>query len=197
MKKVYIATSREIGLKCRTWAIENVPEGFAICNSIEDADIIISVLYDKIFKMKQLQNKSAFNFHPGVLPDYRGSGNYSWCLINEEKETGITLHLIDEGIDTGDIISIEKFKILKKDTSFSLFQKGERVIFKMFKDWFEKLLREDFISQPQPEGNYRTYYRKDLQNSLDLTRFAKAFSFPNKQKAFYYNHKNEKIFINF
>lgn len=197
MKKVYVATSRDIGFRCHTWAKENVPEGFAICDSLEEADVVISVLYDRIFKIEELQNKSAFNFHPGILPDYRGSGNYSWCLINKEKETGITLHVIDEGIDTGEIISIEKFQILEKDTSFSLFQKGEHVIFNMFKEWFKKLLRGNYTSQPQPEGNYKTYYRKDLQESLDLTRFAKAFSFPNKQKAFYYNHKNEKIFINF
>ena len=62
----------------------------------------------------------AINCHAGKLPDYRGRNILNWALINDEKEFGITVHFIDEGIDTGDIILQESFEIKDSDNYKSL-----------------------------------------------------------------------------
>ena len=52
-----------------------------------------------------------FNIHGSLLPKYRGRAPHIWAIINNEKETGITAHVIDEKCDSGDIISQIKIKI--------------------------------------------------------------------------------------
>ncbi|MBR2044938.1 MAG: methionyl-tRNA formyltransferase, partial [Agathobacter sp.] len=56
------------------------------------------------------------NCHAGKLPFYRGRNILNWALINDEKEFGITVHYVDEGIDTGDIILQRCFEITDSDT---------------------------------------------------------------------------------
>jgi methionyl-tRNA formyltransferase len=197
MKKVCIAASRDVGFQCASWARENTPAGFELTEEMSAADIIICVMYEKILGPELIKKSTCFNFHPGILPEYKGSGTFSWVIINEEKKAGITLHLIDRGLDTGDVIEIREFLIGKEDTAYSLFLRGEDVIFKMFKNWYVDLLRGQYTAMPQRGDKGKLYYKKDLQKAKNLTRFVKAFYFPNKESAYYINDKAEKIYLNF
>lgn len=47
----------------------------------------------------------AINLHPSLLPRYRGRASVNWAILNGETEVGLTAHFIDEGVDTGDIIT--------------------------------------------------------------------------------------------
>jgi methionyl-tRNA formyltransferase len=78
-KKVHIATSRHIGNICTEWAMKKIKsiDGFELCHKKEDCDIFISVLYEKLLKNHFIKDRRCFNFHPGVLPEYRGAGAYS------------------------------------------------------------------------------------------------------------------------
>ena len=80
-------------------------------------DIIISIAYNQIFKkdILNLPKISSINCHAGKLPFYRGRNILNWALINDEKEIGITVHSIDQGIDTGDIIIQKSYKITDND----------------------------------------------------------------------------------
>ena len=60
------------------------------------------------------------NTHPSLLPKYRGAAPIQWALINGETETGITIMLLDEGADTGDIILQKRVKIDPRDTASTL-----------------------------------------------------------------------------
>ena len=199
MKKqaVYIYGANPIAQACREWARNNTPEGFKLVTTDSESDIIISVLGEECFSEEVLQNKKAYNIHPGILPEYKGSGICTWVILNDEIRTGVTLHEMVPGIDEGDIIEIRQFMITKQDTADSLYQRKEKLMFKMFKDWYEDLLRQDYVALPQDARMGKMYYKKELQKARNLTKFAKAFYFPNKKKAFYYNSKNEKIYINY
>jgi len=198
MKRIFIATSRDIGKRCYSWAKVNLPQNFCLVDNVNDADIVISVLYDKLFKAHIVKEKYCYNFHPGILPKYRGSGICSWAIINEEKHMGVTLHVIDEGIDTGDIIEVRKFPILEKDTASSLFTQVEKVIYEMFQEWFSKLLTLNFTCVPQEiNENDVVYYKKNLRSAKNLTKFIRAFYFPNKEAAYYITSSGEKKYINF
>ncbi|NLW06450.1 MAG: methionyl-tRNA formyltransferase [Clostridia bacterium] len=71
--------------------------------------------------MIDLASWGGINFHPSMLPAYRGGSAMNWALINGEKETGVTIHKIDAGIDTGPIILQEKVTIDPDDTVKSLY----------------------------------------------------------------------------
>tara|TARA_Y100001938_G_C8084360_1_gene431058 strand:- start:1015 stop:1626 length:612 start_codon:yes stop_codon:yes gene_type:complete len=196
MVKVYIASSRDIGTKCKNWASKHMPLGFELTENMSESDIFISVLYDKIIKQDFIEKRKCFNFHPGILPEYRGAGCSSWAIINGEKESGVTLHYIDSGIDTGDIICINKFPIEDLDTAYDVNEKALDTMYNSFIENFNYLLEGSMegsiISVKQ--GNGKTYYRKDLEKAKDLTRFIKAFTFPGKEGA-YYIKNNVKNYI--
>lgn len=68
----------------------------------------------------ELPTCGCINVHPSLLPKYRGAAPIQWALINGEVETGITIMLLDEGEDTGDIIRQERVKIEPQDTATTL-----------------------------------------------------------------------------
>jgi len=79
-------------------------------------DIILSILGNQIFKKNliSIPRFGVLNLHTSLLPSYRGLLPTFWVLLNDEEYTGVTVHLIDEGIDTGDIICQKKIKIGNK-----------------------------------------------------------------------------------
>lgn len=81
-----------------------------------ECDLFVSMSFNQIFRKKiiELPLLKSINCHAGKLPFYRGRNILNWALINDEKEFGITVHYIDEGIDTGDIILQKCYPI--KDT---------------------------------------------------------------------------------
>ncbi len=88
-------------------------------------DIILSVNYLFLIEKDIIQHSRllTFNIHGSLLPKYRGRTPHVWAIINNEKETGITAHVIDENCDTGDIISQIKIPINETDTGNDLLNK--------------------------------------------------------------------------
>ena len=64
------------------------------------------------------------NCHAGALPFYRGRNCLNWVLINDEKSFGITVHYVDEKIDTGDIILQEHYEITDSDDYATLLKRA-------------------------------------------------------------------------
>ena len=83
-----------------------------------DCDLFVSMSFNQIFRKRimELPRLHTINCHAGKLPFYRGRNILNWALINDEKEFGITVHFIDEGIDTGDIILQRTFPITDSDS---------------------------------------------------------------------------------
>ncbi len=85
-------------------------------------DVILSINYLFIIDsyLINFPRKYAINFHGSLLPKYRGRTPHVWSIINNEKETGITAHLITEDCDKGDIIYQQKIQILPDTTGGNL-----------------------------------------------------------------------------
>jgi len=192
--KIYIASSRPIGVKCKAWAEQlNI---YKFVDSIDECDILISILYRDLIKPEQLKKLTrAFNFHVGLLPEYRGSACHNWAIINKESITGVTLHEIDDGIDTGPILDAFPIRIADDETADSLLKKAELLIFDMFKAFLHDMVKGGYEVIRQDPSLGHTYYRKDLQTAKDLTHFVRAFTFEDKEPAFYINAKGEKIYL--
>jgi methionyl-tRNA formyltransferase len=89
-----------------------------------NCDLFVSMSFNQIFRSNviNLPRLGTINCHAGKLPFYRGRNILNWALINDEKNFGITVHYIDEGIDTGDIIKQNNYPITDKDDYNSLLQ---------------------------------------------------------------------------
>ena len=89
-------------------------------------DLGFSIRYNKIFKNK-LINKFKFgiiNLHGGDLPKYRGTSSHIFAIANQEKKFGCSLHFVNKKIDSGRILKVKYFKINKKESGYSLLNKG-------------------------------------------------------------------------
>ncbi len=91
-----------------------------------NCDLFVSMSFNQIFKTEIINTPKlkTINCHAGKLPFYRGRNILNWALINDEKEFGITVHYIDEGIDTGDIIVQKTYPITDQDNYNTLLEKA-------------------------------------------------------------------------
>lgn len=89
-----------------------------------DCDLFVSMSFNQIFKdrIMNLPRLKTINCHAGKLPFYRGRNILNWVLINDENEFGITVHYMDSGIDTGDIILQRTFPISDDDNYKTLLE---------------------------------------------------------------------------
>lgn len=82
-----------------------------------DPELIVVVAYGKILPVSVLEypKYGCINLHVSLLPKYRGAAPMQRAIIEGEKETGVTVMYMNEGLDTGDIISVKKFPIGAED----------------------------------------------------------------------------------
>lgn len=169
-----------------------------IINSIEDIynikDLVfISLEYDKIIAVKKFQSSRLFNIHFSLLPRYKGVYTSALHILNYEKRAGVTLHLMDEGIDTGDIIDQIPFSLNRSINCRELYFLFNKYGFLLFKRNFKKLIFHEttYVTKPQPTL-HSSYYSKssiDYKNlKIDLQKTAfeinaqiRAFYFPEYQ----------------
>lgn len=90
-----------------------------------DADVFVVVAYGKVLpkQILDLPKKACINIHASLLPAYRGAAPIQWAIIDGLLKTGISTMLMDEGLDTGDILKQYIIDIEKKETAGSLFDK--------------------------------------------------------------------------
>lgn len=100
-------------------------------------DVIIVYLMSQLLKKNifEIPTYKTINLHPAFLPEFRGPNPWFWYYYYKKLELGITLHYIDEGEDTGDIIYQEKYSVplgIKSPEmqNFAISEKGVKMIFK-------------------------------------------------------------------
>tara|TARA_R110002012_G_scaffold42572_5_gene115833 strand:- start:505 stop:1116 length:612 start_codon:yes stop_codon:yes gene_type:complete len=109
--------------------------------------------------LKEFPNK-VINVHPALLPKYGGKGMYGnfvheAVLKNNETETGITIHYVNENYDEGAIISQKKVKLLQTETSKTVAEKVHKLEYEWFPKIIEELLREKHppLTPPSKDRN--------------------------------------------
>lgn len=85
-------------------------------------DLFVVVAFGHVLpkNLLELPKQGAINIHASLLPKYRGPAPIQWAVINGEKETGVTTMLMDEGLDTGDILLSSKTNIGPDETAVAL-----------------------------------------------------------------------------
>jgi len=118
------------------------------------------------------QAKNGFiNTHPSLLPFSRGK-HYNFWTILEETEFGVTLHYVNEGIDSGDIIYQKKIKYGWLDNGETLFNKAKSEMILMFKEFYPFFRENKFTrkSQDLTKGSYHNSTEIDEISKLDLNK---------------------------
>ena len=89
------------------------------------ADAVIVAAFGQLLpaELLTMTRYGCINVHASLLPAYRGAAPIQWSVLNGESRTGVTIMQMDEGLDTGDILTQEEVPISKEDTSGSLFEK--------------------------------------------------------------------------
>ena len=170
-----------------------------------NCDLFISMSFNQIFKNKILKipKLKTINCHAGKLPFYRGRNILNWVLINDEKEFGITIHYIDEGIDTGDIIIQEVFPITDNDNYNSLLEVAYLGCSNLLYKAVKKIQQGGFKSISQSDIHPIGFYcgirgpGDELinwnQNSRSIFNFVRALSYPGPVARAFINEIEMKI----
>lgn len=142
-----------------------------------EADLIVVVAFGQILP-KALLEKPKFgciNVHASLLPKYRGAAPIQWAVIDGEEKSGVTIMQMDEGLDTGDMISKTELVLDKEETGGSLFDKlaaeGAALCVKTMKSIEEGTAT--FEKQKDEESTYAKMLHKQLGN-IDWNNSADA-----------------------
>jgi len=139
-------------------------------------DLLISVGYPYLIEKKILELvKYAINVHPTLLPKYRGYRSGPYIIINGEEKTGVTVHFIDEGIDSGDIIVQKEIPLSKFDTVKSMMRKTSEIEGKVLCEAIKRLLMGNFkvIKQDETQATLYTYKRTLKDSFIDWNKSLK------------------------
>jgi len=143
------------GIPC--WRPRRLDEAFVEQARAFAPDIIVAAYYPKIFPkpLIDLPRLGAFNVHPGDLPHYRGTFAIPWTILNGEKEFAVTLHRIDEGVDSGDIVVKKRHAVGPDETGFGLYVRAMHLCADLVIESFDGLAAGTLGRTPQTgEGSY-------------------------------------------
>jgi methionyl-tRNA formyltransferase len=172
----------------KKYAEENGVEIVSLKDVYDWEDLIfLSTEFDRIIRPDRFKSKELFNIHFSKLPKYKGCHTAAMPILNGEKFTGVTFHLIEAGIDTGDIIDQRDLLIESNDTCGSLYLKLIKLGTDVVIANLESVFNHSYKAYPQPTDDTTYYPRTDIdyanclidynRTSLQIDRQIRAFSF--------------------
>ncbi len=192
------------------YSLENL-----ICSySTNELTLGLSCRFSKIIKKNviDLFKNGIINMHGGLLPEFAGLCSVNHTIIQNSPVGGGTLHYIDEGIDTGNIIKRCEFKLSDTDTAYSVFQKTQIELEKNLEEIIPKALNGIVESKSMTEyikeGHESHYYnKKDLEkfrciekmdlNDKNFQRMIRAFDFPGYEPAYVIDGSGNKLYLRY
>tara|TARA_B110001452_G_scaffold247144_1_gene233014 strand:- start:149 stop:1165 length:1017 start_codon:yes stop_codon:yes gene_type:complete len=131
-------------------------------------DLFFINSYSMILKkdLLSIPKIKTLNIHAGLLPKNRGANPIQWGIINEDKYAGVTLHEVDEGIDTGAIIDQRKTLIKIDDTWASINDRIHSLISELIKENLEKIVNNQWTWQLQDDTKALYNRRRKLEDGL-------------------------------
>ena len=116
-----------------------------------DPDLIVVVAYGKILPREiiDIPKYGIINVHSSLLPKYRGASPIHSAILNGEKETGVSIMYIEEGLDSGDVILMESCEITETDTLGTLHDKLKVIGAELLGKAITLIEKEEVTSTPQ------------------------------------------------
>ncbi|MCD8039247.1 MAG: methionyl-tRNA formyltransferase [Lachnospiraceae bacterium] len=140
-----------------------------------EADIIVVAAFGQILSKEilELTRFGCINIHASLLPKYRGASPINWCIINGERETGVTIMQMNEKLDEGDILTKITVPIAADETADSLFQKLSEAGAGLLVSTLLRIERDEIVpvKQNEAESSYTRMMNKSL-GKIDWSRSA-------------------------
>lgn len=129
-------------------------------------DVIVVVAFGQLLpkSILDIPKYGCVNVHASLLPKYRGAAPIQWAVIDGEEKSGVTTMLMDEGLDTGDMLEKMEYTLEKNETGGSLFDKLSSMGGELILTTLEKL--ENGTITRTPQGETTTGYAKMLNKSM-------------------------------
>ena len=138
--------------------IRNNPEAYERIRDMKP-DLIVVAAFGQIIpkEILDLPEYGCFNVHASLLPAYRGAAPIQHALLDGCEETGVTIMRMNEGLDTGDIVSVRKVPIASDETGGSLFRKLAVCGAELLVETLPEILSGEAAFTPQPEKSTTQY----------------------------------------
>ena len=129
-------------------------------------DAIVVAAYGKILKKELLDipKYGCINVHGSLLPRWRGAAPIQWAVLEGDKEAGVTTMLMNEGLDTGDMLMTKRLKLEPDETAGSLFDKLSYLGGELIVETLKRVYDGTLLPVPQPkEGvTYAPMLKKEM-----------------------------------
>lgn len=169
-----------------------------------EIDLVVSYLYWKRIRKPLIEgpNFGCINFHPAILPDWKGCAGYNIAILKKLPKWGVTAHYVDETIDTGKIIRVNLFDFdYRTATAQSLEKITQDELMNLYKQIILEVKEKGRLETLDVDNSKGTYISRDQMNEMkkiteedlaseDLDVKVRAFWFPPYDGA--YIEKNGK-----
>jgi methionyl-tRNA formyltransferase len=140
------------------------------------SDLLLSVYYTQLFAPSLLDAVSGLrlNFHPSLLPRHRGTAPLVWAIVDGDEMTGLSVHELDRGVDTGAIWWQSPLRIHPDDTGYTLHLKAAALVRAIAADLLRRLISGHPMPEPVPQvGEASVHTSRDPQvNRIDWAQRA-------------------------
>ena len=142
----------ELGLEVFQPGSINRPESLEYLRALAP-DLMVVAAFGQLLKkpVLELPTRGCINIHASLLPKYRGAAPIQWAIIRGERWSGVTVFLMDEGMDTGPILLQRAVRIGEDETAGELEERLAQVGAELIVDTVEGYLRGEIRPKPQPE----------------------------------------------
>lgn len=138
------------------------------------ADICVVVAFGQIIPKSILEMKTygCINVHASLLPAYRGAAPIQWAVVDGLQETGVTIMQMDEGLDTGDMLTKAVVPLAEDETGGSLFEKLSEAGAKLCVETMALIEKGEVT--PQKQGETTTAYAKMITKDMGCIDFSRS-----------------------
>lgn len=143
-----------------------------------------TILRESLFSLPE---RGTINLHAGRLPQYRGGSPLNWQMINGETEAGLSVLMLDSGIDTGDLLAEARIRIDPEDTIANLHDRANAAFPQLVLDVIGRLEAGTLIPRKQNEADGSYWHQRsdadggvhpDRMSAAQVARFVKALTRP-------------------
>ena len=137
-------------------------------------DCIVVAAYGQIIpkSLLDIPRFGCVNIHGSLLPLLRGAAPIQWSVLNCDKYTGITTMLMNEGLDTGDVLEQEKLEIGQNETSAELFDRMAALGGELILHTLDELARGNITPKPQSDFDEEPTYAPKITKDMCPIDFA-------------------------
>jgi methionyl-tRNA formyltransferase len=136
-----------------------------------EVDLVTSYLYWRIIRKPLIENPKygCINFHPAILPDWKGCGGYNVAILYKLPEWGVTAHYVNESVDTGPIIKVNRFPFdFKTATAKSLEAKSQDELVRLYKEIIMEVKEKGRLVTIDVDNSKGTYISRQQMNEMKI-----------------------------